>query len=119
MIREWKAEVSPSTVKREEYGYMRGDVVYVGEFPASFDALMRNFQNETLVRSIMANGPVTEVKVTLESDPKTHSGFNWSSSRGPAITISSGTLCTVEVITRQQSPVSLLFPFVKSKLGIS
>jgi HlyD family secretion protein len=113
------AEVSPSTVKREEYGFMRGKVVYVGEFPASFDALMRNFQNETLARSIMAGGPVTEVRVTLERDPKTVSGYEWSSPKGPAITISSGTLCTVEVITLQQPPVSLLFPYFKGKLGLS
>jgi HlyD family secretion protein len=114
-----EAEISPSTVKREEFGFIRGKVVYVGEFPASFDALMRNFQNETLVRSIMAAGPVTELRVNLESDPKSRSGFNWSSSRGPDIKITSGTLCTVQVITRQQSPVSLLFPFFKSKLGLS
>ena len=113
------AEISPSTVKREEFGFIRGRVVYVGEFPASSDALMRNFQNETLVRSIMAAGPVTEVRVTLERDPMTLSGYRWSSSRGPAITISSGTLCTVQVITRQQPPVSLLFPFFKGKLGLS
>jgi len=113
------AEISPSTVKREEFGFIRGRVVYVGEFPASADALMRNFQNETLVHSIMAAGPVTELKVTLERDPKAVSGYKWSSSRGPAITISSGTLCTVEVITRSQPPVSLLFPFFKGSLGIS
>lgn len=114
-----EAEISPSTVKREEFGFVRGKVVYAGEFPASFDALMRNFQNETLVRSIMAGGPVTELRVTLERDPTSMSGYKWSSSRGPEITISSGTLCTVEVITRRQPPVSLLFPLVKSKLGLS
>jgi len=113
------AEISPSTVKREEFGFIRGKVVYAGEFPASFDALMRNFQNETLVRSIMAGGPVTELRVTLERDPMTASGYKWSSSRGPEISISSGTLCTVEVITRHQPPVSLLFPFFKGKLGLS
>ncbi|MGA2985522.1 MAG: NHLP bacteriocin system secretion protein [Terriglobia bacterium] len=113
------AEISPSTVKREEFGFIRGKVVYAGEFPASFDALMRNFQNETLVRSIMAAGPVTELRVILERDPASMSGYKWSSSRGPAITISSGTLCTVQVITRQQPPVSLLFPFFKGKLGLS
>jgi HlyD family secretion protein len=113
------AEISPSTVKREEFGFIRGKVVYAGEFPASFDALMRNFQNETLVRSIMTGGPVTELRVTLERDPMTSSGYKWSSSRGPEITISSGTLCTVEVITRHQPPVSLLFPFFKAKLGLS
>jgi HlyD family secretion protein len=113
------AEISPSTVKREEFGFIRGKVVYAGEFPASFDALMRNFQNETLVCSIMAGGPVTELRVILERDPASMSGYKWSSSRGPAITISSGTLCTVQVITRQQPPVSLLFPFFKGKLGLS
>ena len=113
------AEISPSTVKREEFGFIRGKVVYAGEFPASFDALMRNFQNETLVRSIMAGGPVTELRVILERDPASMSGYKWSSSRGPAITISSGTRCTVQVITRQQPPVSLLFPFFKGKLGLS
>jgi HlyD family secretion protein len=114
-----EAEISPSTVKREEFGFIRGNVVYAGEFPASSDALMRNFQNETLVRSIMGGGPVTELRVTLERDPMTLGGYKWSSSRGPAITISSGTLCTVQVITRQQPPVSLLFPFFKGKLGLS
>ncbi len=114
-----EAEISPSTVKREEFGFIRGKVVYVGEFPASSDALMRNFQNETLVRSIMAGGPVTEVRVTLERDASSLSGFKWSSSRGPAITISSGTLSTVQVITRRQPPVSLLLPFFKGKLGLS
>lgn len=113
------AEISPSTVKREEFGFIRGKVVYAGEFPASFDALMRNFQNETLVRSIMAGGPVTELRVTLDRDPASASGFQWSSSRGPGITISSGTLCTVEVITRRQPPVSLLFPYIKGGLGLS
>jgi HlyD family secretion protein len=114
-----EAEISPSTVKREEFGFIRGKVVYVGEFPASFDALMRNFQNETLSRSIMAGGPVTELRVNLERDAKSRSGYHWSSSRGPAITITSGTLCTVQVITRQQSPASLLFPLLKGKLGLS
>jgi len=113
------AEISPSTVKREEFGFIRGKVVYTGEFPASFDALMRNFQNETLVRSIMAGGPVTELRVTLDRDATSASGFKWSSSRGPAITVTSGTLCTVEVITRQQPPVSLLFPYIKGRMGLS
>jgi HlyD family secretion protein len=113
------AEISPSTVKREEFGYIRGKVIYIGEFPASSDALMRNFQNEMLVHSIMAGGPVTELRVTLNRNPLASSGYQWSSSSGPAIGISSGTLCTAQVITRRQPPVSLLFPFLKGRLGLS
>ena len=45
-------ELSPSTVKREEFGFMLADVVQVAEFPASPAALMRHFENESLVNSL-------------------------------------------------------------------
>lgn len=113
-----EAQVSPSMIKREEFGFLRGHVVYVGQFPASSDALMRNFENQTLVQSIAASGPVTELRVALEHDAGTRSGFKWSSPKGPDITLTSGTLCSVLVVTREQTPISLLFPFMKSKLGL-
>jgi len=114
-----EAQISPSTVKREEYGYIRAKVVYVADYPATPAALMRNFQNESLVRALTAQGPVTELRVVLEADPSTPSGFKWSSSAGPAITLSSGTICSVEVVTREQKPYTLVLPFIKEKLGLS
>ena len=113
-----EAQISPSIVKREEYGFIRGRVTYVGAFPASVDALMRNFQNQVLVQAITSEGTVTEVRVALDPSAGTISGFEWSSSKGPPITLTSGTLCTGLVVTREQKPVSLLLPFLKSKLGL-
>jgi HlyD family secretion protein len=113
-----EAQISPSIVKREEYGFMRGRVTYVGEFPASADALMRNFQNQVLVQAITSEGTVTEVRVALDRTAGTISGFGWSSSKGPPLTLTSGTLCTGLVVTREQTPVSLLLPFLKRKLGL-
>ncbi len=112
-------EISPSTVKREEYGFMQGIVTYVSDYPSTAAALMRNFENESLVQSIMAGGPVTEVRVTLEPDPGTSSGYRWSSPKGPEVVISSGTLSTVQIVTREQRPVSLLFPILKENLGLN
>jgi HlyD family secretion protein len=114
-----EAEVSPSVVKREEYGFMIGKVDYVGAFPSSTEALMRNFENETLVRSITASGPVTEVGVQLAKDPATLSGYKWSSPKGPPLRLSSGTISTAQIVTLEQRPVSLLFPILKKKLGLS
>jgi HlyD family secretion protein len=103
------AEISPSTLG-EEFGFLLGRVVSVGGSPAGFDALMRCFQNETLVRSMIAGGQVAEVRVSLDPDPATPSGYRWSSSTAEALALTSGTLCSVRVVTRQQHPVNLLFP---------
>jgi HlyD family secretion protein len=114
-----EAQISPSTIKREEFGFIKAKVVYVADYPATPAALMRNFQNDSLVKSLTAAGPVTELRVVLERDPSSPSGFLWSSSHGPDITISSGTICTVDVVTREQKPYTLILPFFKEKLGLS
>jgi HlyD family secretion protein len=113
------AEIAPSPIKREEFGFIRGKVVYVAAYPATSASLMRSFQNDKLVQTLMAAGPVTEVKVRMARDTTTLSGFQWSSSKGPPFHISSGALATVQIITNRRRPISLLLPFVKKKLGIS
>lgn len=112
-------EISPSTVKREEFGFMKGTVDYVGDYPSTKAALMRNFENESLVQSIMAGGPVTEVHVRLNPDQTTASGYLWSSSKGPDVSVTSGTFCALQIVTRVQKPVSLLFPILRRNLGLS
>jgi HlyD family secretion protein len=114
-----EVQISPSTIKREEYGFMRGEVEYVADYPATPAALMRNFANETLARTLTATGAMTEVHVSLKLDPRTLSGFNWSTSRGPDIVLTSGTMCTVQIVTKRQKPITLLLPYMKEKLGLS
>jgi HlyD family secretion protein len=79
---------------------------------------MRNFQNETLVQSLIGQGPITELHVSLQADPKTSSGYLWSSPLGPPITLSSGTLCNAQIITRTQRPIAMVVPFLKERLGL-
>jgi HlyD family secretion protein len=117
--RGMEAQVSPFTIKREEYGFMKGEVAYVSDYPATPAALMRNFENESLARALSSSGPVTEVRVTLRAAPSSPSGFQWSASKGPQVIISSGTICTVQIVTRRQRPVSLVFPYLKNKLGLT
>jgi HlyD family secretion protein len=112
------ARVSPSTVKREEYGFIRGHVVFVADYPATSAALMRNFQNEQVAQVMAGSGPVTEVRVALERDAKTESGFVWSSPGGPPVRISAGTLTVTEIVTQNRAPIVLLMPLLREKLGL-
>lgn len=114
-----KARISPSTVKREEHGFIQGEVTWVSEFPSTSRGLMRLLANEALVVRLMAEGPPIQVDVALVRDPATPSGYAWSSTRGPDLEISSGTLATGGVIVKQDRPVDMVIPKVRSGLGLS
>ena len=100
--------VEPSTVKKQEYGTATGTVTFVADYPSTKAALMRNFSNESLVGSLTSSGPVTEIHARLVTDA--NGGFIWSSSRIPPFALSGGTLCTVQVIAREQRPIDLVIP---------
>ncbi len=113
------AHVSPSTVKREKFGYMVGIVTEVSRFPTSSEAMMRILHNQNLVQALTSQGPPVEVRADLIPDPETPTGIKWTSSTGPSLHINSGTLCAGEVTILKQPPISLVIPlFKKYVLGI-
>ncbi len=114
-----EVQISPAAVKREEFGFMLGEVAYVYDYPATLAALMRHFENESLVQALSHLGPVTELRVRLKPNPGTPSGYQWSTPRGAPIHISSGTICDVRIVTRRRSPITLLLPSLKYRLGLS
>lgn len=112
------ARLSPSTVKREEYGAMIGEVVWVAEFPSTERGMTRLLGNEALVARMLEEGPPIQVNVALRRDPSTPTGYRWSSSSGPNVKISSGTLASGTIVVRQERPISLLIPGLRERLGI-
>jgi HlyD family secretion protein len=115
----FEVQVSPSNIKREEFGFMTGEVTYIADYPSTPEALMRNFQNLSLVNALSQPGPVTEIHASLRTSPDTFSGFEWSTSKGPQTKISAGMICSVQIVTKREKPLNLLFPYVKKKVGIS
>ena len=113
-----RVRVSPSTVKREEYGSMIGRVTWASEYPSTARGMTRLLGNEALVQRLMQEGPPIQVNVTLEKDPKTPTGYRWSSSTGPSVQISSGTLATGSVVVREERPINLVVPRIREKLGV-
>lgn len=113
-----ECELQPSTVRREEYGFIRGNVVFVSDYPATEAAFMRVFENAPLVRALSAGGPVTEVRVEMATDERTPSGYRWSSRLGAPVRLTGGTLCLGEIVTRRQSPMSLVIPEIRAVIGV-
>jgi len=107
------AQISPSTVKREEYGYIEATVIDVAQIPSSEEGIMRVLKNRQLVLDLSGGGAPFEVTVALTLDPATRSGFKWSSSAGPATEINPGTLSEGTVTVRTIRLVSLLIPGIE------
>ena len=113
IIKNMKSQISPTTVKKEEYGFMEGEVEQVSLFPMSKEGIMRTLQNELLVDEIARGEAPIEIRVNLLTDSNTPSGYSWSSSMGPPIEIHAGTMCLGSVTIAKQRPISLVIPLFK------
>lgn len=111
-------QISPSTVKQEEYGYMLGVVSRVAEFPSTTRGMMSLLANQDLVSQLTAQGLPIQANVELLRDQATPTGYRWSSSKGPNVKISSGTLAVGSIIVKRDRPIRLVIPVVREKLGI-
>jgi HlyD family secretion protein len=112
------ARISPTDVKKEEYGYMPGTVEWVATHAASPQDMREKLKNDGLVQQYTQGGAVYEVRVCLVPDETKKSGFRWSSSAGPAKRIDSGALATASMVVAEKKPISYVLPVIKNALGV-
>lgn len=105
-----EAEISPTAVEREVYGFIPGDVTHVAALPATPEGMRRTLQNDQLVTQLSANGAPIETRVRLMRDPLTPSGFAWSSSDGPFRGVGPGALIEGRVLVDEVPIIDLLLP---------
>jgi HlyD family secretion protein len=112
-----RVRVTPSTVKREEYGTLVGVVTGISEFPVTSEGMASQLHNDSLVVRFEQIGSPHAIEVALHPDPATASGYQWSSGAGPAIRLSAGTLVEAQITTREQPPLTLIVPLMKRLSG--
>jgi len=113
------AEVSPTDVKREEYGFMLANVSERGEFAASDAYIMSRMRNEAITKKLTGQGTVIEVRAALKSKASTPSGFEWSTSGGPPTKIGGGTLVSVNFVVARKAPITMVMPFLRKTFGVA
>jgi HlyD family secretion protein len=113
-----KIHLSPSTVRREEFGFLEGTVTFVSDFPATPRGMTRTLKNDKLVVSLAGNDAPYQVFADLTPDPTTPSQYRWTSSQGPPVTIESGTLCTGDILVSEQRPIDMVVPLLRRQAGL-
>lgn len=106
-------KIYPSTVTKEEYGYMKGTVSEVPQYPVTSSKMESTLGNDALVETLTEAGAPLEVQVDLVTDPDTVSGYAWSTRKGEGLNVENGTLCSASVVVDVQSPASLVIPLLK------
>ncbi|BAY36668.1 secretion protein HlyD [Nostoc sp. NIES-2111] len=115
-----QVQITPQTVKRERFGGIVGNVANVSSFPITKEAVAKEVGNPQLAEGLVSNKQdgVMQVLANLELNPKTASGYKWSSSTGPQLKISSGTTTVVRVTVEERAPITFVLPILRSVSGI-
>lgn len=108
-----EALVVPSTVQPQEYGFIKGKVTYISDFPITEQGMMNSVKNDQLAKGLLASGPLFEVHVEFEKDSRSFSGFRWTSAKGPNISIKEGTSCNGKITINQEPPATIVVPAFK------
>ncbi|CAA9275206.1 MAG: hypothetical protein AVDCRST_MAG56-3447 [uncultured Cytophagales bacterium] len=105
--------VVPSTVQPQEFGFMKGKVTYVSEFPVTQQGMLTSVKNSQLVQGLLAMGAPFEVYVKFEKDAQAYSGYRWTSAKGPQVTINAGTSCLGKITVKEDAPATIVVPALK------
>jgi len=111
-------QISPLSAPREEFGYLVGKSVYVSEFPATRQGMVRLLSNDQLVQTLSVEGAPFAVYAQLTPKPGTTAGYAWSSPKGEALKVNSGMICRVTITVESRRPIDLVIPTLREKLGI-
>jgi multidrug efflux pump subunit AcrA (membrane-fusion protein) len=102
-------DVNVSTAPSAAFGVVRGKVKSVSETPLSTDTVAALVGNPDLARQLTKDGPPVLAQVSLTPDPKTRSGFQWSTPKGPPFPLEPGTEVTGKVTEQEQRPIDVIF----------
>lgn len=113
-----KVEISPSTAKREEFGFLPALVTTVSDYPSTDQGLMRVFGNEKLVKQLSGAHAPIQITASLKPSSTNTSHYEWSTRNGPPFTIQSGTSCSASITLSEQRPIELVIPILKKAVGL-
>ena len=111
-------EVVPSVYRREEYGHIKGEVIFVSSVPATAAGMRSVLRNEQLVTQFSKGAAPFEVRARFLPDPSTPSGLAWSASNGPDGEVNPGTLLDAAILVERLPIANLFVPGLAERLGV-
>lgn len=113
------AVIELAGIDAELYGGIKATVESASLFPSSRKAIFSILQNEEMADTFLTgNKELLMVRLKLETDEHTVSGYAWTSGKGIEREIHAGNACTGFILTRKERPIRLIIPGIKKIVGI-
>ena len=96
-----QVQATPADLQRENWGYAFGKVEGIEQYPTTKEDVIRRLKLDPLAAFIKDGEAIYEVRVTLEEK---NGKLVWSREKSQGLTINTGSLCDIQIIT-QQKPV--------------
>ncbi|WP_419420844.1 NHLP bacteriocin system secretion protein [Legionella sp. D16C41] len=106
-----EAQITPTIINKMEYGTIKGKVQSISLLPVTEESMMAVLKNQQLVASFLNQGPLMSVKILMNKDSSTPSGFQWTSRLGPNMRLTQGTLVDAMINIETKKPINLLVNF--------
>lgn len=103
-----EVQVSPASASRDTYGFIRGQIAEIADYPVSHDELLGLLKNEQLAELIQPQSAGVLVTVELERDAETVSGLKWSSGKGGEVAVRQGMTAAALIVLKNQRPLDLI-----------
>ncbi len=113
-----EAHIVPDSIKKEEYGSMKGRVTAVSDEDVSLEHVDQIVHNDQLTRNLFGGEPALLAFVELVPTKDNPSGFEWWSGTGPPYKITAGSVATVDIIVERVRPITLVIPALRKLLSI-
>jgi len=99
-----EVQVSPNYAPREEYGYIKGYISAMGEYPETKNAILEIYSIDDLKNILDDDKSYVTIEITLMPDSESVSNVKWSNPRGNDVDISVGTVCSSMVVVKSCKP---------------
>lgn len=104
-------EIEVSGVDPKMYGFLLGKTRFVSPYPVTMDELKSDVRNTEIANYLKGNEKVVySAIIELQPDPRTVSGYAWSTKAGPPWRLSSGTVSSVMTIIERKPPIIYILP---------
>ncbi len=109
-----KVLIEPANVNPKEYGVIIGKIEGIYPYPVSQEELLQTVGNKQIVSFLLDEGKaISQLTISPEKDPKTKSGYKWTSKNGPPYEIPTGTIAKMRIVVEEQPPIAYLIPLWK------
>ena len=109
-------EITPTNVKRQEFGFIRSAISTVSNFPSSSLGIQQLLQNPSVVKELTGEKVPAQFQATLLT--RADGAYAWSGAARQPPVVRSGSMCAAEIVVRQRAPYEYVWPLLKKFSGL-